>query len=115
MTNRTIPPYAPTRYEVIAHNGPRTILVGYAARRSQAGLADLLLTTTTSPRNSSPTMRLELVAWLTNTESTAWKYAHKASRGVFCGEWRVEFSGRTQREACIDEPAESIYHLDGSR
>lgn len=79
-----------TRYELIAeHPDGRRYLVIYTTRRSRAGLQDGLLA------------RLEdgsLDRVIGTREMT---YGRRAADGVTMGDWRVRFSGRTQRECYI--------------
>lgn len=89
-----------TRYELIATNGERTILVGYAARKNrQGGLA--MLTEKLSDR-------LHRLAKATGTRPENWQTAR--GQIATCDGWTVTFSGRTQREVrTLGELTDSIY------
>jgi hypothetical protein len=94
-----------TRYEIVATNGARTILVGYAARKNQRGLIDMLTQTV----DDIAMMRLHRLARATGTAPSSWE-AFARTPEIKSGDWTVTFSGRTQREVrTLGERTESIY------
>jgi hypothetical protein len=94
-----------TRYEIIATNGERTILVGYTSRKNQRGILDML----TAKLDDVEFARLYMLATATKTQPSSWE-AFGRKPEVASGDWTVKFSGRTQREVCtLGELALSIY------
>lgn len=104
----------PTRYEVVATDGTRTILIGFTAQKSRAGGLALLTERlahpdTLGPGESSPT-RVHLLAVVTETDPYSWMTTARSDRALLrSGPWQVWFSGRTQREALWTKLRETIY------
>lgn len=95
----------PTRYELVATDGERTILVGYTPRKNLRGVIDML----TSSVDSVSAYRLDLLAKKTETTPGSWEVVGRRST-VVSGKWVVKFSGRTQRDCrSLGECTESIY------
>lgn len=80
-----------TAYELILTNGAQRYLVTYC-RKTGPGLVAALRRAITGQ-----TTRLDFVAELTHTSAQSWKWT--GPREVASGEWRIAFSGRTEREA----------------
>jgi len=74
-----------TRYELVAVKGDRTVLVTYTSQKSRDGIY------------SSAQHRGEALAKLTGTETIT--FAKKAKDGAEMNGWKINFSGRTQRDA----------------
>lgn len=103
---RAISTNEPTRYELIATNGERTLLVGYTPRKGRAGGLDMLRT------GQKDWTRGELLARATGTQAGEW-YTERGVIAATESGWTVKFSGRTQREvAASGELAETIYPED---
>lgn len=82
--------YGPTRYEaILTLSGGRRLLVGYSARRSRTGLLNMI------QRNGAAI--LALMPDLTDEHRMTWR-----TGGFDFGNGaRVEWSGRTQRDALM--------------
>lgn len=94
-----------TRYELVATDGKRTILVGYTARKNQRGIIDMLTQTVDGVEMA----RLHRVARATVTAPSSWE-AFARTPEIKSGAWVVRFSGRTQREVrTLGELGDSIY------
>lgn len=76
-----------TRYEIVATNGPDKILVGYSARKGRRGLLGMV--------------RLHAEAWMSFTGDNGLNFAKRAADGAMMGKWKINFSGRTQRDAIL--------------
>lgn len=84
--------YYATRYEVAAtHPDVRRVLIGYTGRKGRAGLCGLI----TDRRE-----RAEAIVKLCGAET--FHTAKRARDGATCGEWKINFTKRTQREAYIE-------------
>lgn len=97
-----------TRYELIATDGTRKILVGYMSRKSRR---EVILFLTVEMREILPEARIHALARSTGTEAADWVTGERNEQ-VFArnGSWVVKFSGRTQREVVTTgELPESIY------
>jgi hypothetical protein len=79
--------YYATRYELIAQNGNRRILVCYTSQTSRSGILSALRE------------RAQDMARLTGADSV--EFAPRAKDGATMGDWTIRLSGRTQREAFI--------------
>lgn len=79
-----------TRYEMIATNGERTILVGYTARKNQRGIIDML----TATLDGTEMARLRMLAKATGTVASTWEAFGRAPE-IKSGAWTVKFSGNT--------------------
>lgn len=94
-----------TRYEIIATNGERTILVGYTPRKNQRGILDML----TATLDDTEFARLHMLAKATDTVAASWE-AFARTPEVKSGPWIVKFSGYTQRDRrTMGELSETIY------
>ena len=89
-----------SRYELVAKHSDdkgQTLLVGYTIHRSRTGLL------TTLRRHPEATIALmcpkgdEMVTFL-----------KPASAGATIGEWKVYFSGRTERECILDGERQTV-------
>lgn len=90
-----------TAYELHATNGSQSILVCYC-RKTKPGLINALTRTL-----NSGSRRIDLLSVKTSTKPESWTW--EAGAAVKSGEWRVHFSGRTEREAIIAGELPSIY------
>lgn len=81
----TIPARYPTKYEVILTDGVTTYLVRYRWRRTGQALREEM-------RDIGPA-----IVRMFGIET--WKMASKERIDLSPGNWRIQFSGRTQREA----------------
>lgn len=89
-----------TRYELVATNGERTILVAYTARNSRTGAIAAL--------TDNLSYRLGLLADATGTKAHEW--ATKRGKIAYNGDWEVKFTGRTQRTVAVEgELEDTIY------
>lgn len=80
-----------TKYEVVATSPDgRRVLLGYTPRKGRQGLCDLI---------SSRRERAEAIVRLCGSEE--YRTAKAARDGATCGEWKINFSGRTQRECYL--------------
>ena len=80
-----IKPGARTLYELIIENGDQRILLSYTDRQTRRMLYTILC------------QHRDRLRTLTGVIDVA--FAKRASDGATIGEWRVRWSGRTQREA----------------
>ena len=80
----------PTKYELVATNGVRRVLVCYAHRTGRRGLWDAIC---------SSESRCKAVIALTGEENIS--FAKRAADGAVMGGWTIRFSGRTQRDAIM--------------
>jgi len=77
-----------TRYELVAaHPDGRKILVGYT-RKGRDGLLSMM-------RKNGP-------AWVKFSGCEDIHFAKRTAEGATSGDWKVNFSGRTQREAIMN-------------
>jgi len=75
-----------TRYELVAiHSDGRKVLVGYTPRRGRSGLYDMLAT-------NGP-------AWVKFSGAENVTFGKRVADGAISGDWSINFSGRTQRDA----------------
>jgi hypothetical protein len=75
-----------TRYELVAtHPDGRKVLVGYTPRRGRSGLFDMLATNG--------------VAWVKFANAENITFGKRVADGAISGDWSINFSGRTQRDA----------------
>jgi hypothetical protein len=81
MTNRA------TLYEIAMSKGDTRYLLCYTNRRGRAALFDAVA------RDAAR----EAVKSLTGTDQI--HFARRSADGATMGEWRIQFTGRTQREA----------------
>jgi hypothetical protein len=93
-----------TLYEVAAVNSVTgdKVLVMYSAR-SRTRMVQCLLKDVRDGKT-----RLDLLAERTNTPPDDWRYS-KPPVVAECGDWHVQLTGRTQREAIIEGELPSIY------
>lgn len=91
----------PTLYELAAvHPDGRRYLILYCQRRGRRGLLDAISTDRVRPR---------LVA-LTGQDAIRW--ADRARDGATMGDWRIIWTGRTQRECICADPLDWIGRLE---
>lgn len=76
-----------TRYEIVATKDGQKILAGYTARRGRRGLLGML--------------SMHAAAWTALTGDNAIQFAKRTADGGTMGGWKINFSGRTQREAIL--------------
>ena len=79
-----------TRYELIAERGETRILILYTSQRSRPGLL-------VACRQRGP----DVVALCCPSGEELITFGENWADGATIGEWRIRFSGRTQREAII--------------
>lgn len=78
----------PTRYEITATDGTRTLLIGYTAGKSRHLMLEMM-------RKNGP----GIVAGLGLDVEDLMTFGRGAYDGCTVGRWKVRYSGRTQREA----------------
>ena len=78
-----------SRYEIVLTDGTQKFLVLYTSRRSKRGLY------------AAANQRREALASITG-EDGYWVVNGKTSPQMGDGDWRIFFSGRTQRECILD-------------
>lgn len=76
-----------TRYEVRATNGSQSVLVGYTPRKGRAGIHSIV------------TKHAEAITRFMDADSIY--FERRAADGAKMGNWKINFSGRTQRDAYI--------------
>lgn len=81
--------YHATKYEIVAtHKDGRKVLVGYTPRKGRQGLWAMVAKNAT--------------AWIAFSGEGSLTFAKRAADGATAGDWNINFSGRTQRDAIIN-------------
>lgn len=91
-----------TRYELVASrgNGADRYLIAYTSRNNRRGLWAAV---------TEPTRAAKLVKLTGSPEIT---FAKRAGDGATMGEWRIAFSGRTQRECYLEGELPYVGDID---
>jgi hypothetical protein len=77
-----------TRYELALTRGNESYLVVYTSRRNRAGILAAIRD------------RAKRIVEITKSENLV--FAKRAADGAMVGEWKLYFTGRTQREAYLN-------------
>jgi hypothetical protein len=76
-----------TRYEIAATRGTERVLIGYSARKGRRGILSMAQT---NGEKFAEYFQVD-----------ALQFGKRATDGATAGEWTVNFSGRTQRDAIL--------------
>ena len=76
-----------TRYELAMTRGGQRLLVCYTSARGRRGILDAVRS------------RVSAMTWRTGVDHI--EFAKRAADGATMGEWSINFTGRTQREAYV--------------
>ncbi len=89
----------PTRYEIVATNAKdgRKVLVGYTPRKGREGIFQMLA------KNGE--------AWVKFSGAEDITFGKRVSDGAVSGDWKLNFSGRTQRDARTE--GELVFFVTG--
>lgn len=77
-----------TRYECVMTNGNQTYLLAYSSGRSRDNMLKIVRS------------RGERIVEITHSESIT--FGTKVADGAVCGDWKIKFTGRTQRDCILE-------------